>query len=90
MKTNILQLGEEVLSTDCKVTYKCVMSNGAAKVTNLQRGGLRFLFRTEFFFSDNTRVRTFIFLLCEAQILLTEFNIMFYDKYSESDFFFLH
>ena len=33
MKTNILQLGEEVLSADCKVTYKCVMSNGAAKVT---------------------------------------------------------
>ena len=33
MKTNILQLGEEVVSTDCKVTYKCVMSNGAAKVT---------------------------------------------------------
>ena len=33
MKTNTLQLGEEVLSADCKVTYKCVMSNGAAKVT---------------------------------------------------------
>jgi hypothetical protein len=33
MKTYILQLGEEVLSADCKVTYKCIMSNGAAKVT---------------------------------------------------------
>ena len=32
-------------------------------------------------FSDNTRVRIFIFF---------EFNIMLYDKNSESDFFFLH
>jgi hypothetical protein len=37
MKTNILQLGEEVLSADCKVTYKCIMSNGAAKVTEEAR-----------------------------------------------------
>ena len=55
------------------------------------RGGYGFLFHSEFFFSDNTRVRIFNFLLRKAQIFFPEFNIMLYDKKSESDyFFFLH
>ena len=40
------------------------------------------------FFSDNTRVRIFIFLSRKARIFFPEFNIMLYDKNSESDFFF--
>ena len=40
------------------------------------------------FFSDNTRVRIFIFLLREARIFFPEFNIRLYDKNSESDYFF--
>ena len=40
------------------------------------------------FFSYNTRVRILIFLSCKAQIFFPEFNIMLYDKNSESDFFF--
>ena len=42
------------------------------------------------FFSDNTRVRIFIFLSRKARIFFPEFNIMLYDNNSESDFFFLH
>jgi hypothetical protein len=41
------------------------------------------------FFSDNTRVRIFIFILSrEARILFPGFNIRLYDKNSESDYFF--
>ena len=43
------------------------------------------------FFSDNKRVRIFIFLSRQAQIFFPELNIRLYDKNSESDyFFFLH
>ena len=37
-------------------------------------------------FSDNTRVRIFIFFV--ARIFFPEFNIRLYDKNSESDYFF--
>ena len=48
---------------------------------NLQGGeGYGFLFRSDFFFSDNTRVRILIFF--------PEFNIRSYDKNSESDYLF--
>ena len=48
----------------------------------LEGGGYGFLFRSEIFFSDNTRVRIYFF---------PEFHIRLYDKNSESDyFFFLH
>ena len=43
------------------------------------------------FFSDNTRVRIFIFLSREARNFCPEFNIRLYDKNSQSHyFFFLH
>ena len=43
------------------------------------------------FFSDNTRVRIFIFFVARSAIFFPEFNIRLYDKNSESDyFFFLH
>ena len=42
-------------------------------------------------FSDNTRVRIFIFLLREARYFFPEFNSRLYDKNSESYyFFFIH
>jgi hypothetical protein len=40
------------------------------------------------FFSNNTRVRIFIFLSRKARIFFPEFNIRLYDKNSESDYFF--
>ena len=55
---------------------------------NLKGGGYGFLFRSEIFFSDNTRVRIFIFLSRKAQIFFPEFNIRLYDKISETDYFF--
>ena len=56
---------------------------------NLKGWGYGFLFRSEFFFSDNTRVRIFYFFLSrEAQIFFQEFNIRLYDKNSESNYFF--
>ena len=54
-------------------------------------GGLWFFVSFRIFFSDNTRVRIFIFLSHKARIFFPEFNIRLYDKNSESDyFFFLH
>jgi hypothetical protein len=47
---------------------------------NLQ-GGLWFFDSFRIFFSDNTRVKIFIFFVAE-------FNIRLYDKNSESDYFF--
>jgi hypothetical protein len=50
-----------------------------------------FCFIQKKIFSDNTRVRIFIFLSLKARIFFPEFNIRLYDKNSESDyFFFLH
>ena len=43
---------------------------------------------TDISFSDNTRVRIFIFLSRKAQFFFPEFNIRLYDKNSESDYFF--
>ena len=51
------------------------------------RGGYGFFFRSEIFFSDNTRVRIFIFVVLSANVF-PEFNIRVYHKNSESDFFF--
>ena len=43
------------------------------------------------FFSNNTRIRIFIFFARQSAIFFPEFNIRLYDKNSESDyFFFLH
>jgi hypothetical protein len=50
------------------------------------KGGLWFFVWFRNFFSDNTRVRIFIFFV--AQIFFPEFNIRLYDKNSESDYFF--
>ena len=55
---------------------------------NLQGGVMVFCF-VQKFFSDNTRVRIFIFC-CRAkhEIFFPEFNIRLYDINSESDYFF--
>jgi hypothetical protein len=51
--------------------------------------GFFVLFRI--FFSDNTKVRIFIFFVAQSANIFPEFNIRLYDKNSESDyFFFLH
>jgi hypothetical protein len=48
-------------------------------------------FSFRIFFSDDTRVRTFIFFVAQGAIFFPEFNIRLYDKNSESDYyFFLH
>jgi hypothetical protein len=53
------------------------------------KGGLWFFVSFRNFFSDNTRVRIFIFFV--APNFFPECNISLYDKNSESDyFFFLH
>ena len=40
------------------------------------------------FFSDNTKIRIFIFLLRKARNFFPVFNIRLYDKNSESEYFF--
>jgi hypothetical protein len=51
--------------------------------------GLWFFVSFRIFFSDNTRVRIFIFFVAQsANFFSPEFNIRLYDKNSESDFFF--
>ena len=52
------------------------------------RGGYGFLFHSEFFFRTTRELEYLIFLLRKAQFFFPEFNIMLYDKKSESDFFF--
>ena len=52
------------------------------------RGGLWFFASFRNFFSDNTRVRLFIFFVALSAIFFSEFNIRLYDKNSESDYFF--
>ena len=57
---------------------------------NLQ-GGLWFFVSFRIFFSDNTRVRIFIFLLRKARNFFPEFNKRLYDKtLNQIIFFFLH
>ena len=51
-------------------------------------GGYGFLFRSEMFFSDNTKIRIFFFCRAEREFVFPEFNIRLYDKNSESDYFF--
>ena len=61
-----------------------------AKTTPLRKSPWFFV-SFKIFFSDNTRVRIFIFLSRKAGIFFPEFNIRLYDKNSESIyFFFLH
>ena len=55
---------------------------------NLQLGGLWFFASFRIFFSDNTRVRIFIFFVAQSVIFFSESNIRIYDKNSESDYFF--
>ena len=50
------------------------------------KGGLWFFVPFRIFFSDNTRVRIFIYLSSKLRIFFPEFNIRLYDKNSESDF----
>jgi hypothetical protein len=50
-------------------------------------GDYNFFFHSEIFFSDNTRVRIFIFFGAQSAIFFPEINIRLYDKNSESDFF---
>ena len=45
-------------------------------------------FSFRIFFSDNTRVRIFIFLVAQSAKLFPVFNIRLYDKNSESNFVF--
>ena len=55
------------------------------------KGGLWFIVSFRNFFSDNTRVRIFIFLSRKAQIFFSECNVRLYNKNSEEDYiFFLH
>ena len=55
------------------------------------KGGLWFFVSFRIFFSDNTRVRIFIFFVAQSANFFPEFNFRLYDKNSESDyFFFLH
>jgi hypothetical protein len=49
-----------------------------------------FFFSFRIFFSDNTRVRIFIFFVAQSAKFFPVFDIRLYDKNSESDFFFLH
>ena len=47
------------------------------------------LFSFRNFFSDNTRVRIFIFFCCvKHEFFFPEYNIRLFDKNSESDYFF--
>ena len=50
--------------------------------------GLWFFVSFRIFFSDNTRVRIFIFCRAKREIFFPEFNIRLYNKNSESDYFF--
>ena len=50
--------------------------------------GLWFFVSFRIFFSDNTRVRIFIFFVARSANFFPEFNIRLYDKNSESDYFF--
>ena len=47
-----------------------------------------FLFRSEFFFRTTQELEYLFFLLRKARNFFPEFNIRFYDKNSESDYFF--
>jgi hypothetical protein len=51
------------------------------------KGGLWFLFCSEFFFRTTQELEYF-FLSRKARIFFPEFNIRLYDKNSESDYFF--
>jgi hypothetical protein len=54
-------------------------------------GGYGLLFRSEYFFSDNTRIRIFFFLSGKARIFFPEFHIRLNDKnWIRLLFFFLH
>ena len=55
---------------------------------NLKGGGLWFFVSLNKFFSDNTRVRIFIFFVALSAIFFPEFNIRLYDNNSESDYIF--
>jgi hypothetical protein len=44
--------------------------------------------KVRIFFSDNTRVRIYLFLSRKAQFFFPEFHISLYDQNSESDYFF--
>ena len=52
------------------------------------REGLWFFVSFRIFFSDNTRVRIFIFFVVRSANFFPEFNIRLYDKNSESDYYF--
>jgi hypothetical protein len=68
-------------------TFKCLL--GTDHLTC--RRGLWFFVSFRKCFSDNTRVRIFIFLSRKARNFIPEFIIRLYDKNSKSDyFFFLH
>ena len=57
---------------------------------NLKGGGLWFFVSFRNFFSDNTRVRIFIFSVAQsANFFFPDFHIRLYDKNSESDYFVL-
>ena len=55
---------------------------------NLKGGGYGFLFRSEFFFRTTQELEYLFFLSGKEQIFFPEFNIMLYDKNSESDYIF--
>jgi hypothetical protein len=57
---------------------------------NLKEGGYGYLFRSEFFFRTTRELEYFIFLSRTARNFFQEFYIRFYDKNSESDYFFFH
>ena len=72
-----------------KVMFLYIRSLGTDHLT--WRWGLWFFVSFRNYFSDNTRVRIFIyFCRAEREFFFPEFTIRLYDNNSESDFFSLH
>jgi hypothetical protein len=55
---------------------------------NLKEGGYGFLFRSEIFFRTTQELEYYFFCRAKRKFFFPEFNIMLYDKNSESDYFF--
>jgi hypothetical protein len=55
----------------------------------LKGGGYGFLFRSEKFFRTTQELECLFFMSRKARNFFPEFNIRLYDKYSESDYFFI-
>jgi hypothetical protein len=63
------------------------VNTSKTKILVFNKAGMVFCL-VQNFFSDNTKVRIFIFFVAQALIFFPEFNIRLYDKNSESDYLF--